>query len=175
MYSEQDFEEINGRIRKNWLALAPVLAVLLAAYVYAFVSRRQWLAMTAGPLLFVAACYGFLAHLWPNLRYRGFLRDMQMGLSREISGTVVSISGTPEPQDGAMVLPVRLELAPEETEGREAARVSVLAERLEAGESGDTRNERILYLNASKRDQLPGPGTAVRLQCFGRHIRSVER
>ena len=146
MYSENDMKAINGRIRKNLLVLAPVLAALLAAYVYALAAGVEWLAMAAGPLIFVAACYGFLACLWPNLRYRRFLLDMDQGLSRELRGSVVDIAGTAELQDGAMVLPVRLFL-------------------------DDAGDERIVYLNASKREGFPGPGTPVALRCYGRHIR----
>ena len=108
LYSERDMIEINRRIRGNLLALIPVLAALAAVYVYALAAGVQWLAMAAGPLIFVAACYGFLACLWPNLRYRRFLLDMDQGLSREMRGSVVDIAGTAELQDGAMVLPVRI-------------------------------------------------------------------
>lgn len=149
MYTERDMRQINARLRKNALVLAPVLAALLGVYVWALTTERLWLAMIAGPLLFVAVCYGILAYLWPNLRYRGFLRDMEAGLSRELRGTIVEISETPQLQDGAMVLPVRIFL-------------------------DDKQDEHIVYLNASKRDMLPGVGAAVRLSCFGRHIRAAE-
>ena len=169
MYSEKDLNEINDRIRKNWLALAPILAALLGAYIYGLEARVKWLAMAAGPLLFVAACFGFLAYLWPNLRYRGFLRDMQMGLSRDVRGTIVSIGEAAEPQDGAMVLPVRVAL-----DDAEETHASSLSERLELHDAEDTSAERIVYLNASKRAGFPGPGSRVALHCFGRHIKAVE-
>ena len=173
MYSERDMTEINGRIRRCWLALAPVLAILVGAWVYALAARLKWLAMLAGPLFVVAFIYGFIARLWPNLRYRRFLEDMESGLSRDVRGVIIAISETPEPQDGAMVLPVRLLLAPDGDDDS-AKRGSALAQRigLESGE--DTREERILYLNASKRDMMPEPGASVTLHCFGRHIRSME-
>ena len=173
MYTERDMAQINGKIRKNCLALGPVLAALAAAYVYALSARVKWLAMVAGPLLFVAACFGFLFFLWPNLRYRGFLRDMQQGLSRDVKGTIVSISGDEEMQDGAMVLPVRVRLDPD-ADAAEAKQTSALAERLRLETDDDTRDERIVYLNASKRVGFPGPGARVTLHCFGRHVRSVE-
>ena len=169
MYSDKDMAEINVRIRKNWLVLTPVLALLLAAYVYGLSARVQWVSMVAGPLLFVAACFGFLAYLWPNLRYRGFLRDMEMGLSRDVKGTILSISEAAELQDGAMVLQVRVKLdTPEETH------TSALAERLEAEGAEDNRDERIVYLNATKRAGFPGVGSDVVLHCYGRHIKAVE-
>lgn len=176
MYSENDMRAINGRIRKNLLVTVPILAALLAAYIYALAARVKWLAMTAGPLIFVAACFGFLAWLWPNLSYRRFLRDMSEGLSREVRGTIAAIGEKPETQDGARVLPVRLILDPgAEGDGREKPvhRASVEAVRLGL-ETPDGPDERIVYLNVSKRADFPGPGAHVALICFGRHIREIK-
>ena len=169
MYTDQDMNDINARIRRGVIVLAPILLAILVAYVYALATRMKWLAVVAGPLLFVVACYGLLAKLLPNVRYRRFLRDMDSGLSRELRGTIVAISDAAELQDGAMVLPVRVRLEEDDTE--ESAQAHRLA--VETGE--DAHSERVVYLNASKRDMLPGPGSAVRLNCFGRHIRSAER
>lgn len=148
MYSEKDFEAINARIRRTLTVLLPLLAALLAAYVFALAKRVAWLAYAAGALLFIAACYGFLDWLWPNLKYRGFLNDMRQGLSRELRGTILAVAAEAEEQDGAQVLPVRLGLADED-------------------------DERIVYLNASKAAEFPAPGTAVALRCYGRHIKEV--
>ena len=173
MYSERDMIEIDGRIRRTWMALIPVLAVFAGALVFALSKRLHGLALTAMPLFIVALIYGFIARLWPDLRYRRFLKDMQSGLSRDVKGVVVAIADAPELQDGAMVLPVRLRLTAEDAEN--APRESALSERIQQLEPGeDTREERIVYLNASKREMMPGPGAAVTLHCFGRHIRSVE-
>ncbi len=173
MYTEKDFAQIKGRIRRNWLVLTPVLAALLGAYVYGFAARVKWLAFAAGALLFVVGCYGVLAHLWPNMRYKGFLEDMDQGLSREVRGTIVEVSRTEELQDGARVLPVRVRLAPDEA--RDSAAGSAASRRLNLESKEDTGDERIVYLNVSKRDGFPEAGETVRLDCFGRHIRSVER
>ena len=99
-------------------------------------------------LLAAAACFGISFFLWPCLRYRGFLRDMEEGLSREMVGSVVSVADTPEPQDGALVLPVHILLTEE-------------------------RDEHIVYLNASKRDRMPPVGTEARFLLYGRHIRAI--
>lgn len=175
MYTEKDFAEINGKIRKDCLVLGPVLAALLAAYVYALSARVKWLALAAGPLLFVALCFGFLFALWPNLRYRGFLKDMEQGLSRDVRGTIVSVSDDAQLQDGAMVLTVRMALDAQDARDEQARQTSTLAERLRLEADEDARDERIVYLNASKREGFPGPGARVALKCFGRHIMRVER
>ena len=172
MYSERDMQEINGRIRKNWLVLAPILVVLLAAYVYGLEASVRWVSMAAGALLVVAACYGLLAYLVPNYRYRGFLIDMAQGLSRDVKGTVVEIADAAEFQDGAMVLPVRVLLASGEAEA--SVGVSAQSRRLGLESEEDTHGERIVYLNVSKRDQFPKAGAEVLLHCYGRHVKSVE-
>ena len=176
MYSQRDIDEINGRIRRNVIALAPVLAALLAAYIYGLHAGIQWLAMAAGALLVVTACYGVLAYLWPNMRYRSFLYAMQDGLTRTVRGTILEIADQAELQDGAMVLPVRLKLSDEDAGAAEARHTSALAERLrlEQAEESGGEAERLLYLNASKRQDFPGPGTAVSLICSGRHIKQVD-
>lgn len=173
MYTEQDLNVINARIRKNWLVLGPILAALLAGYIYALSAGIEWLAMVLGALLFVAACYGLLAYLIPNMRYRGFLLDMEAGLSRDVRGTIVEISGTAELQDGAMVLPVRVKLDPDQLESSMPVG-TVESKRLGLESNEDTEDERIVYLNTSKLALLPGPGTEVVLHCYGRHIKSVE-
>lgn len=173
MYSERDMLEVNFRIRRGWLVLAPVLAVFAAAFVFALVKRNHTLALVALPLMIVAFIFGFVAYLWPNLRYRRFLRDMAHGLSRDVRCVIVNVADEAELQDGAVVLPVRVQLTEANSGAQNAA--SALSERIQRLEAGkDTREERIVYLNASKRDQLPPAGAAVTLHCFGRHIRSVE-
>ena len=173
MYSDRDMLEVNFRIRRGWLVLAPVLAVFAAAFVLALVKRNHTLALAALPLLIVTFIYGFVAHLWPNLRYRRFLQDMANGLSRDVQGVIVNVADAAELQDGAIVLPVRLQLTEIKSDGQNG--ISTLSERIQQLEAGeDTREERIVYLNASKRDRLPPVGTTVTLKCFGRHIRSLE-
>ena len=52
--------------------------------------------------------------------------------------------------------------------------LSIAAERLRLETAEDAGAERIVYLNASKREGFPPAGTPVALRCFGRHIREVE-
>lgn len=148
MYSEQDIIDINRRISRIRIGLWPVWIALAALSALGYVRRIKPLALGGLAVLAAAVLFGVIFFLWPCLRYRGFLRDMQKGLSREMVGSVVSVAENPEPQDGARVLPVHLLLTEEQ-------------------------DERIVYLNASKRDRLPPPGTEVRLRLYGRHIREV--
>ena len=148
MYSDKDTLEINRRINRVRMVLYPALIALAALSVLGYARRIKWLALGGLTLLAAAAVFGGVFFLWPCMRYRNFLRDMQEGLSREMVGSVVSVAEKAEPQDGALVLPVHLLLTEEQ-------------------------DERIVYLNASKRDRLPPPGAEVRLKLYGRHIREV--
>lgn len=149
MYSQQDYIDINRKIRKKEVILGAALIAFLAGYILALILRIKWLAMLCGPLLFVAACFGITFALWPDLRYRNFLRDLDSRLTQEISGTVLSVSKEAELQDGAMVLPVHIRLDKDQ-------------------------DDHIFYLNASKADGFPPVGTKVTMQCGGRHIRNIQ-
>ena len=145
MYTEQDEAVITGRIRKYWIMLAIGAAIPLAVFVFAITKRIEPLAMAAAAALFIYALFMILEFIVPCVNYRRFLRGIHNGLSREIAGTVVEISDKEELQDGVRVLPVRVFMPKED-------------------------DEHIVYLNADKRDMMPGPGADVRLNCQGRHI-----
>ena len=148
MYSGADRAEIKRRIVRCAVMLAVALLLLCAGCAVAVVKRAHGAALALAALTGAAAVFGVGFYLLPRLRYRAFLIDMQEGLSREMAGTIVEISDRPETHDGARVLQVRLLLDAEQ-------------------------DERIVYLNASKRARFPAAGAKVRVKLFGRHIREV--
>lgn len=149
MYTEQDFIDIRRKLRRHRVALAIVLAALLAAYVFALARGVKGLAYAAAVLFGASATFGVLWSLLPCKRYLRFLNDMRQGGSHEFVGTLSDVSSQAEPQDGARVLPVHLVL-------------------------DEPKDERTFYLNVSKAEGFPAPGTHVRLRCFGRHIMEAE-
>lgn len=148
MYTQQDMTDIRQRIGKYSLILAVVLAALIAVYVVCMIVRIQWLAMLDAAAIFVAVCFMWCMYLYPCIRYRGFLKDMETGLVRQMEGSIVAVSDQEDLQDGVRVLPVRIFLK-------------------------DEQDERIVYLNASKTAGFPAVGSEVKLSCYGRHIREV--
>lgn len=148
MYTENDMKEIVRRIKKYLAIWIPILAALLVGYVLGLKNRWEIWVMVDGALIFSVIVFAWIMFLYPSIRYRGFLRDMNKGLAREVSGTVLEISEQEDLQDGVRVLPVRIQLDKED-------------------------DERIIYLNASKKELFPGEGSKVRLNCFGRHIKEV--
>lgn len=148
MYTEKDMLDINRRIARYRNRLAPVVLALLALSALGYARRVRPLALGALALATAAACFGLIFYLWPCLRYRAFLKDMGEGLSREMVGTVVSVSDAVELQDGARVRQVHILLTEEQ-------------------------DERIIYLNASKGEFMPPVGVEARFKLYGRHIREI--
>ena len=148
MYTEQDRIQIRQRIRKYGLITLPILVVLMVGYVMGMKERVQMLSMVTGCLTFAVVCFTWMMFFWPCIRYLRFLKDMDEGLTREMSGSIVEISEQEDLQDGVRVLPVRILLSEEE-------------------------GERIVYLNATKAERFPKAGAEVCLHCFGRHIKEV--
>lgn len=147
MYSKDDMSLINKKLRTNIIVLSVVTVILLGGFVAALILAIEWLAMVMGPLTFLAVAYGFTAYIFPNAKYRRFLKDTQEGLSREIRGSIVEIAAQEEYQDGVRVLPVRIHLADED-------------------------DERFVYLNVSKKELFAQVGDNVCMKCYGRHILS---
>ena len=150
MYSEWDMADANRRIRKCWLALAIAVATLLAMYVAGLALRLKGLVYVPGVLLVASVTFICAFYLLPELRYRRFLVDMGQGLTRDMEARVLSIDADAALQDGVRVHPVHILLA-------------------------EPEDERIVYLNTSKRDRFPGVGATVRLHLYGRHIVNCER
>ena len=148
MYTEKDRIVIGGRLRKYLIITVILCGIVGALAVLGMVNRSQVLAMTGCVLLFVVFCFMWLMYLYPCIRYRGFLVDMEKGLARELTGAVAEISEKEELQDGVRVYPVKLLME-------------------------DDEDGRIVYLNVSKADQFPKAGARVHLNCFGRHIKEV--
>lgn len=146
MYTQQDRKEIVRRIRKYSIITAVAFAVVMVFYVLGLINRWEWPVIGLGCLLFAVVCFGWIAFIWPSIRYWQFLRDMEKGLTRKIVGTIVEVAGQEDLQDGVRVLPVRVLLDEEQ-------------------------DERIVYVNASKTENFPKAGAHVQLSCYGRHIR----
>ena len=148
MYTQQDKNEISRRIRKYSVITAILAVALIAVEIVGLKMRLEALSMIDFALLFAVVFFMWSMYLWPCIRYNTFLKDMDTGLAREVTGSIVEISKQEDYQDGVRVLPVRIFLEKEQ-------------------------DERIVYLDVSKADQFPAPGAKVRLNCFGRHIKEA--
>ena len=148
MYSEKDNKAIGRRIKKYLLIWIPVIAACIAVFVASLMKRWEIVAMISGPFTFCMCLFAWVMYIGPCVRYHNFLHDMGEGLSRRLDGSIVEVSEQEDYQDGVRVLPVRIYL-------------------------DDEDDERIVYLNVTKKPDFPKEGTHVQLACFGRHIKEV--
>ena len=148
MYTQQDQIQNKNRIIKYSVITAIVFIGMMVVYIMGIRNRWESVVMTDGCAMFAWVCFMWLMFIWPCIKYAFFLKDLKQGIGRELTGSIVEISGDEEMQDGVRVLPVRIFLESEQ-------------------------DERIVYLNATKTEGFPKPGAKVRLGCFGRHIKQV--
>lgn len=149
MYSQADFDAARRHLTRYSLRLAAALTLLAAVEAVALIKRVKPAALTAGASFAAVAVLGVAGYIIPCRRYLRFLNDMRQGLSREMAGRVVAIADAPEEHDGARVLPVRLYVH-------------------------EVKDERIVYLNADKREMFPQAGAEVRVILYGRHVKACE-
>ena len=79
MYTEQTLGSVGGRLNRRLIVLFAVIAVLLAVFVWAMVSRVEWLAMVS---VSVAGCFAiFFVDLLclPLVQYRRLVRSALSG------------------------------------------------------------------------------------------------
>ena len=71
MYTEQDYTEIRGQIRRRSLALGIPAVVLLAGVIVSFVFRIKWLTMGLSVLLGAFCIFGYGMLLYLKCAARG--------------------------------------------------------------------------------------------------------
>ena len=79
LYSEKDFEKVDGLLKKRYLVLVIVLTVILAVFVWSFVVRIEWLSMVTFFLIFAVALFVIELFCLPLHRYRALIRSALSG------------------------------------------------------------------------------------------------
>ena len=83
LYTDESYVQIDRQLKRRLILLFAVVAVLLGIFVYAMVSRTEWLAMVSASL---AGCFAvFFADMFcaPLVRYRRLVRSAVSGRSHE--------------------------------------------------------------------------------------------
>ncbi len=83
LYTDESYVQIDRQLKHRLILLFAVVAVLLGIFVYAMVSRTEWLAMVSASL---AGCFAvFFADLFcsPLVSYRRLVRSALSGRSHE--------------------------------------------------------------------------------------------
>ena len=149
LYTDGERKRAERLARKWALILGGVELMLLTAYVAGILLDLRWAMLAALLLGFVVALFLVDLCLWPALRYRRFLRELDEGLRRRAICTVDGLRDAVEMRDGA--------------------RVRELQVRLDDGDS------RIFYVNADCAAWIPEPGARIELESCGRHVTGVRR
>ena len=147
LYTDGERKRAERLARKWALILGGVELMLLTAYVAGILLDLRWAMLAALLLGFVVALFLVDLCLWPALRYRRFLRELDEGLRRRAICTVDGLRDAVEMRDGA--------------------RVRELQVRLSDGDS------RIFYVNADCAAWIPEPGARIELESCGRHVTGV--
>lgn len=79
LYSEKDFQQLSGKLKKRYILLGVILAVLLAVFVYSFVIRLQWLSVVSFILFFAVLVFFIEIFCLPLRRYRKLLASAIAG------------------------------------------------------------------------------------------------
>lgn len=151
MYSEKDYTQAKSALRKFTLIyslLALVLAGTIATDQYL---RYEWLTYVAACLLAASSVF-----LWGTIGVRliawnRFIRDMQHGLERSVTGEIASID-----DDEAV------------KEGLEFRAVHLLT-----GEDSDKAGGRLLYADVSRFPLKASVGQKVCCRIYGNFIKDI--
>ena len=79
LYSEKDFQQLCDQLKKRYILLGVILAVLLAVFVYSFVIRLQWLSVVSFILFFAILVFFIEMFCLPLRRYRKLLASAIAG------------------------------------------------------------------------------------------------
>ena len=82
LYSEKDFERISAQLKKRYLLLGCIMAVLLAVIVWSCIIRMEWLTVISTALFFSAAVFVIDLFCLPLHRYKSLLAAALNGRSR---------------------------------------------------------------------------------------------
>ena len=92
IYTEQDLIDLRNQKTRRFIALGIPCALLLAAVIYAFATRLEWLASAATIIIGIILIAGYDLTLNPLLCYERHLNNCLHGRSRECDLPFVSLS-----------------------------------------------------------------------------------
>lgn len=153
MYTQEDTRYTKRELLRAWLTLAVISCALLGLYAAMLILRQRIPAHISLIMLFCAAFIIVDMKILPLRRYERFLYDIETGLKNDMRFELLYIADAPITIDGVSAMEWHVRLIDRDAKDK-------------------LDDERILYLNASKRVNIE-PGANVEAVCCGRHILSV--
>lgn len=96
LFSEKDLQDLNSRIRRRFIVIGAVMALFLAAAVWSFLRRIEWLTVASVVLCGAAAIFGIDLFCLPLIRYRRLVSSALTGRTHtetfEYGGTESELS-----------------------------------------------------------------------------------
>lgn len=151
MYTDREYLESKSALNAFTAVFSAAALLLLGAMVFGLVAGTQWLVYAAACVLAVGALF-----IWGNFGARlfcwnRFLKEMRIGLEREITGVVASIDEEEAVKEG----------------------IEFRGIRLFTGEDSDKAGGRLLYVD-STRFPLPAVvGQKVHCRIFGNYVKAI--
>ncbi|MDO5328099.1 MAG: hypothetical protein Q4G00_15500 [Clostridia bacterium] len=108
MYTEQDYTEIRGQIRRRSLALGIPAVVLLAGVIVSFVFRIKWLTMGLSVLLGAFCIFGYGMLLYPVTAYGRHLDEVLHGRVRSTTGAFKEMEEQAVLREGVRYYPMMI-------------------------------------------------------------------
>ena len=100
MYTQKDIDQVNRQLRKRVLLWLVPEALILAALVYSFFPRLEWLSGLLLALLMAVLLASLSLSILPVRRYREFLRNAVHGRNRVETHTYDSAQEQPVMREG---------------------------------------------------------------------------
>ena len=83
LYSREKLEAVTGQLKRRGIVLAVISGVLLAAVIWSFVIRAEWLSMVAVILIGIVLIFGWDVLCKPLYLYAKMVRNALEGRSHE--------------------------------------------------------------------------------------------
>ena len=85
LYTPSDLHSISSQLKKRYIILGIVLAVILAVFVYSMIIRLEWLSIISFALIFAVAAFVIDLFCKPLHRYKKLISSALSGRSRRRS------------------------------------------------------------------------------------------
>ena len=108
MYTEQDYADIRGQIRRRAMILGIPALLLLAGVVISFIYRIRWATVLLTIVLGAYCIFGYGLLLGPVIAYGRHLDDVLHGRVRTLTGAFKEMEEDTVVRDGVRYYPMML-------------------------------------------------------------------
>ena len=81
LYCDKDLQQVSGQLKKRYIILGIILAVILAVFVYSMIIRLEWLSIVSLALIFAVMAFVIDLFCMPLHRYKKLISSALSGRS----------------------------------------------------------------------------------------------